>query len=82
MTNGHATDTTVHLSDEGRLQAIQLVESGELISHPVEASVLGANTSASSHEVDDLVSIIDLIKGFFDDSSPVLGVPVVVFHRV
>ena len=40
MSNGSSAHTSVHEADERRLQAIVVIQSRQLVSHPVEASVL------------------------------------------
>lgn len=82
VANRSTADSTIHKAEKGTLKPVVLVESGQLVAHPVKTVVFGTFAGASTHEVDDFVSVLNLVKGFLNDSSPVLWVLVVILNRV
>ncbi len=81
MTHRGSTEATIHLGNEGTLQAIHLVESGQLVSHPVETGVFATRAGACSHKVDNFIRA-NFIQSFFDNGRPIGWVLVVVQNWV
>ena len=82
MSNSGSAHTSVHEADERRLQAIIVIQSRQLISHPVQASVLRALASSSTHEEDNVFTVINHSEGLRDYLRPVLRVLVVILDWV
>ena len=82
MSNGSSAHASVHETDERRVQAIVVIQRRQLVSHPVEASVHRALASSSSHEVDNVFTVIDRTEGIVDYLRPVLRILVVILDWV
>jgi len=50
VTHGEPTNATVHETNHGGVQAVVMVKSDQLVSHPEHAGVFGRRSSSSTHE--------------------------------